>query len=330
MTEYDFIRSITGKFQRDPQQHNALFESDAELIDIAGQTWAFTMDEFTPEEDLFTSDDPRQLGVNLVTATISDLLATGADPRFFMHTLALPTHADPAFAEQLTDGISATLEAARCFLIGGDIATCPTWRYTGFAAGPVAVLNPIMRRFGPASRQLWITGPVGDANVAALTHAPTPPLELRIPEATLIRPFATGGIDTSGGLMDALWCLLSVNPAWRIDLQCEKIPLADSVKIFAASTGASAYSAIVGGAGEYELLFATPALSDEQTHMLQSKGFTMIAEVSHSQKPGIFAHWESGPHRQILQAPPCPRSYPDLEPYIAAVQHYTQQNLAKP
>ena len=330
MTEYDFIRSFAGKFKRDPQQLNGLFESDAELIDIGGQTWALTMDEFTPEEDRFTSDDPRRLGANLVTATISDLLATGAEPRFFLHTLALPANANAAFADQLTDGISATLQEAQCFLLGGDIATCPTWRYNGFAAGPVAAPAPILRRFAPASRYLWITGEVGDANLAALTGAPTPAFELRTTEASLIRPYATAGIDTSGGFLDALWCLHAVNPEWRINLQLAQIPLAATVQAFAATAGEQALAAIVGGAGEYELLFATPALTREEADILQASGFTRIADVMPSPEPGLYVHRGTGMHLPIPQPPPCPRSYPALEPYITAVQEYTHQYLATP
>ncbi len=329
MTEYDFIRSFAGKFKRDPQQQNALFESDAELVDIAGQTWALTMDEFTPEEDHFTSENPRQLGANLVTATISDLLATGAEPRFFLHTLALPSNADTAFADQLTDGISATLQAAQCFLLGGDMATCPTWRYTGFAAGPVTAPAPILRRFGPDSRHLWITGEVGDANLAVLTGAPTPAFELRTKQTSLIRPYATAGIDTSGGLLDALWCLQTVNPDWRINLQLANIPLAATVQAFAATAGEQALAAIVGGAGEYEVLFATPALTDEETEMLKAAGFTRIADIIPSPDPGIYASRSTGMHRPIPEPPPCPRAYPALEPYVTAVQEYTQQYLAK-
>lgn len=314
MTEADIIRLFTQPFPRSEQQLNAPFECDAELLRIGNETWACSIDDFSPKEDLFTSDNPQRLGANLVTATLSDLLAAGAEPRFFMHALTLPPDASVEFIQGLRDGIRTTLEQADCFLCGGDLGSGPTWRYSGFAMGPTA--RPLTRNLADTSTALWVTGSLGDANMAALLQTPTPTFELRLKEAAAIRKYATGCIDTSGGLMDALWNLHSLNPHLRIELHRERVPLAAGL----SSIGSiPPEAALVGGAGEYELLFATPNLDATEEAELTALGMTRIAVVS-TEIPGLFVH-----DRRVETPPPCPRSGESMKNYIAEVIRYATE-----
>ena len=311
MTETDLIRFFTKPFPRSEQQLNEPFECDAELVRIGDETWALSIDDFSPEEDRFTDEDPFRLGANLVTATLSDLLAAGAEPRFFMHALTLPADAGDDFLQGLRNGISATLKQADCFLCGGDLGQGPGWRYSGFAMGPAA--RPLTRKLPETSTALWVTGQLGDANLAALLQTPTPAFELRLPEAALIRQYATGCIDTSGGLMDALWTLHTLNPNLRINLQLDKTPLADGL----SSIGnIPPEAALVGGAGEYELLFATSDLDTETEAEFEAQGITRFADLS-TKSAGLFVD-----DRKVEIEPPCPRAGETMEDYIAAVIRY--------
>lgn len=321
MTEHEMIRLMTGKFPRSPAQGNRLFECDAELIEIGGQTWGMSMDSFSPEEDLFTSENPARLGANLAIATLSDLLAAAIEPRLYMHAISLPRDAPPGFAGELTDGIRAILEQAGCFLIGGDTGTARTWQYCGFAAGPAA-RTPLTRIFRADSSALWTTGKLGDANLAAFSNAPTPPFELRIEEARHIQPHATACMDTSGGLMDALWTLHALNPDWRMDIELTRIPYAEGLRETARNAGLPPEAALIGGAGEYELIFAAPATYVPPAALAQ---ITRIGRLSPAHRsPGIFLENPPEPPVQIRQPPPCPRAAPSLSAYIADILDYTR------
>ena len=173
MTEYELIRAIAGRFARSPGQRNGLFESDAELVEIGGLLWALTLDEFSAEEDLLPAGDPEQLGWNLAVATLTDLLAVGARPQFFMQVLSLPQRVGRDFAEGIADGVRSALDEAGCALCGGDIGVAETWRFTGFAMGPVESTRPITRVLPPVEQRLWVTGDLGDANLAALCGLPS-------------------------------------------------------------------------------------------------------------------------------------------------------------
>ena len=251
MNEADIIRAIASRQPRSKAQLNPLFECDAELLPIGDEIWGLTMDDFSPEEDRFTSGDPAALGANLAVATLSDLLAAGAEPRFFMHAVSVPRLADPAFVEGLADGIGSVLTAAHCVCCGGDVGMSGSWRYCGFAMGPVVSGRPLTHRLPRGRQTLWVTGELGDANAAVLQGTETPRLQLRMEEAAAIRKHATGCIDTSGGLMDAIWSLHAMSPGLHFEIDAEAIPLAAGVREVAAAARLPAGAALLAGAGEY-------------------------------------------------------------------------------
>ncbi len=323
MTESDIIRHLAGKFPRSSRQANDLFECDAELVKIGAQIWGMTMDEFSPGEDRFTSENPAQLGANLAVATLSDLLAADIEPRFYMHALSLPKDAPRSFLDGLTDGIRDILEQAGCFLIGGDTGMADSWLYCGFAMGPAAAANPRTRIFGAESKTLWITGALGDANLAAFSGAPTPLFEFRLEESRCVRRCASAGMDTSSGLMDALWTLHTLNPAWRIDFEIERVPLAAGLREAARALKLPPEAALVGAAGEYELVFASDLPGDQPA---PHPCLTPIARLSRAGPPhgvpGLFIQRDGQPPVSVDHPPPCPRAAPSLSGYIAEIITY--------
>lgn len=312
MKEYDLIRQLAGKFPRSPQQTNALFACDAEIVNIGGQLWGITIDEHTPGEDRFSSEDPAALGRNLIAATLSDLLAAGAEPRFFLSSLGLPRKPRKGFVDRLTTGMSAALAEANCALCGGDLGVADPWRFTGFAMGPVTAAGPLTRRVPAATQALCITGTLGDMNLAAFLGAPTPAIELRMPEAAFIRKYATACIDTSGGFFDALWLLHEQSPGRRFFVERNAIPFASSARQFAASSEVPAEAVLLGGAGEYELLFTLPAAMLNRLRLeMGALGISVIGSVTEGKSEIVL---RSGTRqRRISSPPPCPRSAANAE-----------------
>ena len=320
MTELDIIRSFLGRFPRSPQQRNAPFTCDAELVQIGGQLWAMSIDEFSPEEDLFSDADAPRLGANLAVATLSDLLAAGAVPAFFLHAVCVPKQAPEAFVAGLADGVAAVLTAAGCHLCGGDVGTAERWRYCGFAMGPVPDSKPLTRVFPPEPVALWVTGQVGDANLAALTGQPTPRFELRLAEARLARSLGVACIDTSGGVLDAVWLLSTANPAARLEIDLAAVPLSPGIAEFAAAQGVPSEAFLLGGAGEYELLFATPvALPAAACRELTAAGVTRIGTAGTGGEAGVHLGRGGQAWRRMTNPPPCPRAAATVEEHVRAV-----------
>ncbi len=62
---------------------------------------------------------PYQLGYKAVTVNISDVLASGAEPKYITIALSLPTSIDENFVEEFYKGAKSALRGAK--IIGGDI-----------------------------------------------------------------------------------------------------------------------------------------------------------------------------------------------------------------
>ena len=276
MNEYNLIRQLFGNV-RD------LFRADAQLIEIAGQKWGITCDNFSIEEDLFTMDQPQILGHNLVVATLADLVATGCKPTFYEHALTLPKTASLSWAQTLANSIEQTLAQAGCMLVGGDMGQAEKFAYTGIALGPQQ--RAILRIFPNKLQKLYISGPLGDVNESVLLGQATPLLELRSLPAC-----ALAAIDTSSGFMDAVWQLHLLNPQFRIEIH--NPPVKDIRFLF-------------GGAGEYELLFTSEEPQEEGV---------CIGTVT----PGLQGVYLNG--KEIKNSPPDPRSFLSLKDYIQAVE----------
>lgn len=318
MNEYELIRGIAAKFPRDPQQGNALFGCDAELVRIGDATWGMTIDEFSPEEDHFTAHDPVLLGRNLATATLSDLLAAGIAPRYFLSALAVSRTVERPFVDGLTSGLAAVLAEAGCAHCGGDLGTADLWRFTGFAMGPLAAAKPLTHRVPSGPQVLCVTGVLGDLNLAVFLTAPTPAIELRLKEAALIRQYGTSCIDTSGGFFDAVWLLHEQSPGMRFMVDMADVPLAPVARQFAVQAGVPAEAVLLGGAGEYELLFTVPgdrlaAIRAE----LMAAGITVVGEVM-AGDGGVILR-SGGRERRLAGPPPCPREAASAEEHARAV-----------
>ena len=314
MNEYDTIQQLVAHCPRAEQQLNGPFESDAELVRLADGLWAFTTDEFSAEEDGFTADDPVALGSNLAVATLHDLLAVGATPAFFLSALVLPKELPTGFAKGVASGMADILATCGCHLLGGDLGQSSGWRFTGTAFGPV-VGPACTRQLTAADCELWISGPLGDANAALLSGAPTPRFEPRLELAQALRGHATACIDTSGGLLDALHMLARVNPRARFVLDVPAIPMAPLVQPVADQAGFPPAAALVAGAGEYELLFAIRAADSVIRQELLRLGAVRIGAVQTSDQPGLHLGHAGAP------APPCPdaRLFATRDAYLAAV-----------
>lgn len=308
MHEADLIRRLAALFPRSPRQCNALFACDAEIVDLGnGQRWGITTDTFAPDEDCFGSSDPERIGRNVAVATLSDLFAAGCRPQFYLHALDLPPDGE-AFSRQLCTGVATILDACDAFMLGGDLGGAAAWRCTATALGPLARREPLTRilPFGQL-QALYVTGTIGDANAAALQQQGPPEFELRQTAATAIRTAATACIDTSDGLLAALWQLHTLNPGFRFELNPDCIPYAAAALAAATRFQVPPVAFLAGGAGEYELLFAAPADA-------AVPDATRIGTIA----PAPAGYVSFGAHR-FTAPPPDPRAFPDRHTYLSAI-----------
>jgi len=306
MRETELIRALAARFRRCPAQRNALFASDAEIVTMGEALWGITTDAFSPDEDCFGNASPELIGHNIAVATISDLLAAGCQPSFYLHCLDVPPEGE-AFVQRLCDGVSEVLDACDAYLLGGDLGCATTWRCSATALGLLKRSEPLTRLLPARVQALYVTGSLGDSNAAALQMVDPPSFELRLASANSIRLLASACIDTSDGLISALWQWHEVNPASRFELDLNAIPYAPAAREASRSTGIPLPAFLLGGAGEYELLFAADA--DAQVPDATRIGTVVPATAGDLRIQGGAA----------LTEPPDPRSFADRRTYLDAL-----------
>jgi thiamine monophosphate kinase len=272
MKEKDVIVALAAQFADSARQRNERFSSDAEILELGETLLAVTVDDYSAE-DRMSGDDPAQLGWNLITATVSDLLAVGAAPRFALNSFVASPAMDEAYLRTLASGMQQALTASGAHMAGGDIGTGADWRFTGVALGEfLSGQAPLSRRVACEAGAVVATGAFGDANLFAAAGllagmlVMAPRFEVRLAESAALAALTVpaGCMDTSDGLVNVLETMCDLDPALRIELDLASVPLAPGVKAAAGAMRIPPETFLMGSAGEYELVALVPTDAVEE------------------------------------------------------------------
>ena len=131
---------------------------------------------------------------------------------------------------------------------------------------------------------VWESGlrRAGVAYERTVTTGPGEALRISRESRDIDAVVAVGGDGTINKVLDGPCVLLpGFYSGLRIELYADRVPLARGVWEASAAASIPAEAALVGGAGEYELLFATPRELDQTAATaLASAGATPIADVT--------------------------------------------------
>lgn len=245
MNESRYIRLFSGIHGSTP------YLADAEIMARPDGFALFSIDSFSEEEDFFRNTPPGIIGHNMAAAVCSDLLACGVRPELLLQAWNIDESRGEDYYRRIADGIEEVLRHYRAFSPGGDTGSAKQWNYTAAAIAHSASA-PVRRR---TSRRvpfdLYLSGGLGTTNLAVFLGSPLPEIPLREP----VPPDALFGTDTSGGFFDALENFRRVNRGMRLCIDLERV-LAPELRTQCPPGISSAYFTLIGGAGEYELLFA--------------------------------------------------------------------------
>ena len=281
--EKNIIEMITSMFPESRQRLNKCFESDAEVILLAGKQFLFTIDEFS-SEDMFRDNDPYSLGWNVAAGGISDISACAGIPLFYGHAMVVSTAWDKYFIKRFTQGVADVLKKTDTVFIGGDFGKAENWRYTAAIIGK-AGNRPLNRKGAAIGDGIYLSGKIGLGNLEAAfkfySHDKRFKLvpnifrsrfHLRVKESAFISNYAACSIDTSDGVFNALNTLAEIN---NVGYEIRDLPYIDIGSLGASAISLQKELLLIGEAGEYELLF-TIKIRDEQEFLQRAKqkGFT--------------------------------------------------------
>ena len=227
------------------------YNADAEILPLKDTNLLVSTDSFSEREDFLFGLKPEAMGRVMAYGAITDILACGAKPEYLVQSWNIDRLHDERFYERVAIGIQEVVSNYGAKVVGGDMGVVGGWCWTATVFGES--VSPVRR---VASKRidfdLYLTGSCGAANVAAFSHRPLPETLFRepVPDNAL---FAT---DVSGGFFDALENIRRVNNGIWMDVDgCSVL----NPEIFSAiPDGVDPGWALVGGVGEYELLFALP------------------------------------------------------------------------
>ena len=246
MYEQTFIETLSRVHGTRP------FGADAEVVPFGGTNLLVSTDSFSEREDFLSGLEPEAMGRVMAYGAIADILSCGTKPEFLVHAWNIDCSHDEKFYERVAHGVQQVVSHYGAKVVGGDIGSAKEWCWTAtvFATSQTPVRRVASQR---EDFDLYATGLFGAANVAAFLGRPIPEPSLRdpVPRNAL---FAT---DTSGGLFDALENFRRVNLRMWLELDAERAVSPEVAR--SLPPGVEKGWALVGGIGEYELLFAVPA-----------------------------------------------------------------------
>ena len=206
---------------------------------------------------------PRDIGYKAIAASISDIAAMAASPRYALCALTLSDDVDAGWAMELFGGMREASDEFACTLIGGNLALGPEVTVAITVTGEVARGAAVRRSGAQPEDVVVVTGTLGGAAAGrrlARRGAPWTEDELdairrferpapRVGEApVLARNGATAMIDVSDGLTRDLVRICEASGVGvRLDLAT--IP----------AHPAAAEGEALGGGEDYELLATMPS-----------------------------------------------------------------------
>ena len=275
---------------------------DAAWLDPAGRQLVATMDTLVAGRHFFSDVRPYDLAWKALAVNLSDLAAMGAEARWCLLGLALPSRAAGygAWLEDFMGGWRALAERHDVTLAGGDtVATDGPLTLSVTALGLVD--RSVMRRDAarPGDR-IWVTGSLGDA-AAALDLAlmergreeysvlcsatqrealearrlrPTPRLELGEAAASCGVRCA---LDCSDGFLADLGHILEASGV-RAHVALDALPLSPELADLARTDPERLRRWPLTGGDDYELILcAPPALSAPLRQAAAAQGLRLTA-----------------------------------------------------
>ena len=314
MPEFDLIRRLQ-EIVDIPEAHGQAgcvlgIGDDAAVLDVpAGHQLVVCTDTLVEGVHFPSDTDPHAVGYKSLAVNLSDLAAMGAEPAWFLLSLALPGH-DPSWVDSFAQGLAQLARKTRVVLAGGD-TTRGDLCITVTAAGRVPAGTALTRGGARPGDRVFVSGEPGlaafalqqlksgdEAEKESLRALEYP--EPRLALGSALRDVATACIDLSDGLAADLGHILERSGAGAV-LELGRLP---EPACLAALSEHDRWDLQLAGGDDYELCFtAPPAAANLIGRKSAELGLplTDIGEITQTpglvlQRPdgGLFSTGEAG------------------------------------
>jgi thiamine-monophosphate kinase len=209
------------------------------------------------------------IGHRAAAANLADIAAMGAKPTALLVALCVPPDLDPAWAEELADGLSAEAALVEASVVGGDMSASPTLTVSVTALGDLQNQNPVVRGGAQPGDVIALAGRVGfaAAGYTVLSRGfRTPKLLVEayrrpsVPYAQgpiAARHGATSMIDVSDGLLQDVGHIATASVV-GVDIHTDGFDVPAPMRDAAAALGVDPYVWLLAGGDDHALVATFP------------------------------------------------------------------------
>ncbi len=295
--ENAIVASLASSLPRNPDQFNALHESDSEIIRVAGgpgRYLAVTTDSIVEEIEQRIYVDPYQIGWMTVMANLSDLAAVGARPLGLLLSETIPHDATTGYLISLQEGIRDACRIEETAILGGDTNRSDRLHMSATAIGMIEADRPVTRIGCAAGDILYCTGTLGSGNAFAADCLLGPKTKgtflpaAKVREGIALAPLSSACMDTSDGFFATLDQLGRLNNVgFQLDDTWEE--LLDTTAVSTADAmGLHPWMLLAGPHGEYQLVVSVRPQEQESVESLRFDDGTGLVRVGTIvETPGI-------------------------------------------
>jgi thiamine-monophosphate kinase len=268
------FRKMSGSPGGSPSGVKVGIGDDAAVVESSAGDVVLTTDAMVEGAHFERTDlSARDLGYKAIVASVSDIAAMAASPRYALASLIFPKDTPLGWIVELYGGMREACEEYALALVGGDLSSGGVVALAVTVTGAVAPGHAVLRSGARAGDRLVVTGSlgaaagglmllhaaeakkaVGGAASRDLVAAFTRPVA-RVGEARLLASFgATAMMDLSDGLAkDAARLCRESGVAARIHVS--DVPVAPGLRDV---PGADPRALALSGGEDYELLATMP------------------------------------------------------------------------
>lgn len=258
----------------DTEENELDIDDDAVAYIISAKKYlVVNIDTFVRKTDAPPQMNYFQMGVKTVIMAISDIVAKGAIPRWFLLSVVVPSDLDENELKEIIRGVKKTCEEYNVSFSGGDLGEADDVILTGVALGIASRVVP--RNGARPGDTVWSTGEFGLTG-AALHYLLKggqggniidrlkeaffyPRIDVRV--GSIISRIASSSMDSSDGLA------ITLNTIARksgVKITLDRIPIAKEALSYAKYNNINPLSLALYGGEEFEIIFTVSNLSDRE------------------------------------------------------------------
>lgn len=317
ISEFNLIKQIKAIFPETKKIYKGIGD-DCAVIKIGKTYYLYTIDNMVEgiHFDISLGMDYQSAGYKSVVRAISDIVAMGGNPEFFLFNLLLPNNFSKKHINAIFQGIKIATDEYNLTLIGGDISSSKTLTLTISAIGKMSS-SPIFRNTAKVGDYIYYTGNPGMASFGLeflrkkikdkrtkifIDKLLKPELKKRFAISLARKKLANSMIDISDGFIGDLSHILEESNCGAIIYEdlIEKNSDDFLKKIF---TKKEIEHHILNGGDDYELIFTAKKVNKEKIKSLAHKIGVKINIAGEITDKGLFLLKNS------KKIPISPRSY---------------------